>query len=139
MKNVFEDNVYYGDTDAYGVVWHGAYLRWMEKGRVLLCEEIGVDFNDLKENKDVLLPVSSLNIRYKSSAKIGEKISVTTTISRITTISVTFHQVISNAETGQVHTDAELVGVAVNNEGKLYRRFPEVLKEIFTEDVICND
>ncbi|MBO6272733.1 acyl-CoA thioesterase [bacterium] len=139
MKNVFEDNVYYGDTDAYGVVWHGAYLRWMEKGRVLLCEEIGVDFNDLKENKDVLLPVSSLNIRYKSSAKIGEKISVKTTISRITPISVTFHQVISNSETGQVHTDAELVGVAVNKEGKLYRRFPEVLKEIFTEDVICND
>ena len=33
MKNIFETIIYYADTDAYGVVWHGAYLRWMEKGR----------------------------------------------------------------------------------------------------------
>ena len=139
MENIFKEKVYYGDTDAYGVVWHGAYLRWMEKGRVLLCESLGIDFEDLKNNKDVVMPVSSLNIRYKSPAKIGEEISVRTTISKITPISVSFHQTISNAETGQVHTDAELTGVAVNNAGKLYRRFPEVIKDVFTEDIICSD
>lgn len=139
MENIFKEKVYYADTDAYGVVWHGAYLRWMEKGRVLLCEALGIDFNDFKENKDILLPVTSLNIKYKSSAKIGEEIAIRTTITKISPISVTFHQVISNAETGQIHTDAELTGVAVNNEGKLYRRFPDELKQIFTEDIICND
>lgn len=139
MENIFQDKVYYSDTDAYGVVWHGAYLRWMEKGRVLLCEALGIDFNDLKENHDILLPVSSLNIKYKSSARIGENITIRTTISKITPLSVTFHQTISNSVTGQIYTDAELTGVAINNEGKLYRRFPETIKNIFTEDIICND
>ena len=35
MKNILEEKVYYADTDAYGVVWHGTYLRWMEKGKLL--------------------------------------------------------------------------------------------------------
>ena len=30
MKYTNEVRVYYADTDAYQVVWHGAYLRWME-------------------------------------------------------------------------------------------------------------
>ena len=41
MKHIFETKVYYADTDAYGVVWHGTYLRWMEKGRVDLCDMLG--------------------------------------------------------------------------------------------------
>ena len=139
MENILYDTVYYGDTDAYGVVWHGAYLRWMEKGRILLCEAIGVDFNSLKENDNVVMPVTNLNIKYKSPAKLGEKIKLRTTITKITPLSVTFHQTISDAKTGQLHTDAEVTGVAVSNADNFYRRFPDVLKDIFTEDVICSD
>ena len=54
MKNIFETKVYYSDTDAYGVVWHGAYLRWMEKGRVDLCDQMGLDLVTLK-NSDILM------------------------------------------------------------------------------------
>ena len=53
MKNTFETRVYYSDTDAYGVVWHGAYLRWLEKGRVDLCNDLGIDLVTMK-NMDVL-------------------------------------------------------------------------------------
>ncbi len=138
MKHTYTDKVYYADTDSYGVVWHGSYIRWMEKGRVLFCDELGLDLVDLKE-ADVAIPVANLNIRYKSSAKINEVYKVTTTVSKITPLAVTFRQVTSNAETGQVYTDAEVVVVAVNNSGKLYRRLPEKLTKIFNEDIICND
>ena len=39
MENVLNFKVQYADTDAYGVVWHGSYLRWMEEGRVKLLED----------------------------------------------------------------------------------------------------
>ena len=48
MKNIFETKVYYSDTDAYGVVWHGAYLRWLEKGRADLCNTLGLDLVSMK-------------------------------------------------------------------------------------------
>ncbi len=38
-----EYKVQYADTDAYGVVWHGTYLRWMEAGRVEWLFSKGVE------------------------------------------------------------------------------------------------
>ena len=138
MENIFSDKVYYADTDSYGVVWHGTYLRWMEKGRVLFCDELGLDLVELK-TADIAIPVANLNIRYKSSAVINEKFSVKTTVSKVTPLSVTFRQVVYNTDTNQVHTDAEVVVVAVNNSGKLYRRLPEKISKIFNEDIVCSD
>lgn len=138
MKNIFKDKVYYADTDAYGVVWHGTYLRWMEKGRVLFCDELGLDLVELKKN-NVAIPVTNINIRYKSSAKLDEKVSVLTYVTKVTPLSVTFHQTISNTDSNQIYTEADVVVVAVTNEGKLYRRLPEIVTKVINEDIVCKD
>ena len=52
MKHIDEIRVYYADTDAYGVVWHGAYLRWMEAGRVNYTEKVlGLDLKKMQEDE----------------------------------------------------------------------------------------
>ena len=48
MEHIFEQQVFYSDTDAYGVVWHGSYLRWLEMGRVYLCEKAGLFLKELE-------------------------------------------------------------------------------------------
>ncbi len=126
MKHEFTQRVYYADTDAYKVVWHGAYLRWMEQGRVELCDMLGLDLVKLKEN-DIAIPVTNMNVRYKSSAKLDDRVIVETWVEKLTPITVTFGQRVKNAETGLVHIIAEFETVAVNNDGKIYRRIPEVL------------
>lgn len=138
MKHEFLQRVYYADTDAYGVVWHGSYLRWMEKGRVDLCDELGLDLVELKK-QDIAIPVTNMNVRYKSSAKLDDKVIVETWIEKISPITVTFGQRIKNAQTGTVHIQAEFETVAVNNDGKLYRRMPQSLKEAFERALECND
>ena len=137
MENIFKDKVYYSDTDAYGVVWHGSYLRWLEKGRVLFCENLGLNLVDLSK-QDIVLPVTSMNIKYKSSAKLNDDISVSTKIVKRTPLSVTFLQTVNDAETGRLFVQAEVDIVAISNAGKLYRRLPEVLDNAFSGDVICN-
>ncbi len=127
MKHIFEQTVYYGDTDAYGVAWHGSYLRWMEQARVEFCRDIGIDLVEMK-TQDVAIPVTNLNIRYKASALLDERIVVETEITKMTPIVVQFTQTIKNKETDKVCTIGIVEVVAVNNEGKIYRRIPEVLK-----------
>ncbi len=129
MKHIFEQTVYYGDTDAYGVVWHGSYLRWMEQARVEFCRELGLDLVEMKRN-DIVIPVTNINIRYKASAKLDEKIIVESSISKASPITITFSQIIKHKETEKVFTIAEVEVVAVNGEGKIYRKMPEVLKSI---------
>ena len=127
MIHEFKHKVYYSDTDAYGVVWHGNYLRWMEMARVEFCRDLNIDLVDLKVN-DIVIPVTDIKIRYKSSAKLDENILVTTVVTKVSPTSATFEQVISNAITKTIYTIAQVEVVAVNNQGKLYRRLPEVLK-----------
>ena len=127
MKHIFEETVYYADTDCYGVVWHGTYLRWMEKGRVELCRQLGLDLVALKEN-DILMPVTNMNVRFKSSAKLDEQIVVETRISKVSPLTIVFSQEIKNKNTNKTYILADFEVVAVNSESKLYRKMPEILK-----------
>ncbi len=133
-KHIFEQKVYYSDTDAYGVVWHGAYLRWLEAGRVEWCEMNGHNLIELKE-MDIVLPVVNLNVRYKSSAKLNDNLIIETWIKKFNNLSVTFSQVIKSRETGKIFIEADVDVVAITNNGKLYRRMPEVLAEIFEKEL----
>lgn len=136
MKHIFEQKVFYADTDAYGVVWHGSYLRWLEMGRVGWCELAGHNLIDLK-NDDVVLPVTNLNVRYRSSAKLDDMMIIETWIEKFNSLSVTFRQVIKSKETEKIYIDASVDVVAISNDGKLYRRMPKVLAEVFEKELEC--
>lgn len=138
MKHIFEQKVFYSDTDAYGVVWHGSYLRWLEMGRVGVCEILGHNLIDLKE-KDIVLPVVNLNVKYKMSAKLNDVVVTETEISEFNGFTVKFKQIIRSKETGKVCIDAEVSVVAIDNNGKLYRKMPEVLAKSFDEVLKCKE
>lgn len=137
MKHIFEQKVYYSDTDAYGVVWHGSYLRWLEMGRVELCAMMGLGINDLAQNHDVVLPVVNLNLKYKMSARLEDEMIIETEISEFKGFTVTFKQRILSKETGKTFIEADVVVVAINNDGKLYRKMPEILAQAFEKEVKC--
>ena len=137
MKHIFEQRVFYADTDCYGVVWHGAYLRWLERGRVELCEMFGHNLAELKK-QDILLPVINLNIRYKMSAKLNDEIVIETEITKFNGFTVTFKQYIKSKETGKIYIEADVDVVAISDStGKLYRRMPDTLAQSFEEALKC--
>ena len=138
MKHTFEQKVYYSDTDAYGVVWHGSYLRWLEMGRVELCEMLGHNVLELEGN-DIVMPVTNMNIRYKASGKLNDVVIVETWIKKITPVTVVFEQTIKNKESGKLFIQAEFEVVAIHNDGKMYRRMPDILKESFEKVLLCQD
>ena len=138
MIHIFEQKVFYSDTDAYGVVWHGSYLRWLEMGRVGVCEMLGHNLIDLKD-KDIVLPVVNLNVKYKMSAKLNDVVVTETEISEFNGFTVKFKQIIRSKETGKVCIDAEVSVVAIDNNGKLYRKMPEVLAKSFDEVLKCKE
>ena len=136
MKHTYEQKVYYSDTDSYGVVWHGSYLRWLEMGRVELCNKMGLNINELHA-QNIALPVVSLNVKYKSSARLEDVMIIETEIAEFKGFTVTFKQSIKSKETGKTFIEADFVVVAISNDGKLYRRMPKVLTDKFNEVMEC--
>ena len=129
MKHAFNTKVFYSDTDAYGVVWHGSYLRWLEMGRVMLCEQAGYKLSQL-EQEDIVLPVAEINIKYKNSAKLEDEIIIETQVIDKGRFYVTFQQIIKDEKSDKVYIEATVKVVAVNKSGKLYRSLPEQVLKI---------
>ena len=133
MKHEFKQKVFYSDTDAYGVVWHGSYLRWLEMGRIGLCEDAGYSLSKLYED-DITLPVVELNVRYKSPAKLEDELLIVTELFETSRLSMTFEQKILNAKTMKINIEAKVKVVATHNDGILYRILPQGMLD-FAEKV----
>lgn len=128
-----EIRVLYSDTDAYGVVWHGAYTKWFESARVGFVEQLGLELENL-ENKGILFPVVEMNIRYKSSAKMNERIIIKTKLKELRPVSITFEHNVYEKETGTLRVNAQTSIVVVDiKNGKMFRRIPEELYSKFQE------
>ena len=131
MEYTQEIRVLYSDTDSYGVVWHGAYTKWFEAARVGFVEELGFELEALESN-NILFPVVEMNIRYKSSAKMNERIVIKTKISELKPTSITFEHNVYKKDTDILRVTAHTTIVVINSEtGKLYRRIPSDLYEKF--------
>ncbi len=131
MKHALKQKVFYSDTDAYGVAWHGSYLRWLEMGRVEMCNATGYTISQLQD-KNIVLPVAEINIKYKNSAKIDDIILINTEISETSRCSMTFHQTITDESKEKTYVEATVKVVAIDTSGKLYRSLPEPLKRLFS-------
>ncbi len=135
MEYTQEIRVLYADTDSYGVVWHGAYVKWFEAARVGLVEQLGLPLEELESN-NILFPVVEMNIRYKSSAKMNERIIIKTHISELKPLSVTFEHNVYEKNTNKLRTVAHTTIVVTNSEtGKMFRRMPEDLYSKFEQAV----
>ncbi len=129
MNHAFKQKVYYSDTDAYGVVWHGSYLRWLEMGRVMLCERAGATLKEL-ENDDIVMPVSEMKVKYKNSARLEDEITIETQISDYGKFYLTFSQRIFDEKTNKTYIEATFKVVAIHKDGKLYRSLPDQVQRI---------
>lgn len=105
-------------------------------GRVEWCQMMGHSLTEL-EAQDIVLPVVNINIRYKSSAKLDDELIVETYIKSFSGLSVTFAQTIRSEKTLKPFVEAEVEVVAINKAGKLYRRMPLVLADVFKKEVEC--
>lgn len=105
-------------------------------GRVELCRKMGLDINELQA-QDIVMPVVNLNVKYKSSARLENVMIIETEITDFKGCTVTFKQSIKSKESGKTFIEAEFIVAAITNDGKLYRRMPEVLTDKFNEVLEC--
>lgn len=62
-------------TDHAGVVWHGAYVAWLEEARVEALAEVGLAYSDLSA-RGLELPVVSLAIDYRQALLHGDRVEI---------------------------------------------------------------
>ncbi len=123
-----KETAYYADTDAYGVVWHGTYLRWLEKARSLYCENRGISLLQL-EQQNLVFPVIELKIKYQKAVKLHDQVTINTSFKRLSRLKLAFTQkiILSN----QICTEALVIVTVTHRNGQLCRPMPDIIETLF--------
>jgi acyl-CoA thioester hydrolase len=118
------------EVDAYGIVWHGHYAGWFEKGRNDLTQQFQMGPLQLKE-MNLLAPVVELNCQFKLPATFGDSLIIQTTMERTEVAKLIFHYRVLDQGNGKILATGFTTHVLTDLKGNLlYRVPPEVLERI---------
>ncbi|WP_431157479.1 acyl-CoA thioesterase [Winogradskyella poriferorum] len=92
-----EIRVRYGETDQMGIVYHANYAIYFEVGRTEWLRAFGLSYSQM-EAEGIMLPVISLNINYKNSARYDDVLKVKTRLKTMPTASIEFEYELVNSD-----------------------------------------
>jgi len=84
--------IYYEDTDASGVVYHAAYLRFFERARTEWLRRLGFSQERLRKELDVAFTLAELTIEFRRPARLDDALEATAELTRLGGASLVFAQ-----------------------------------------------
>jgi acyl-CoA thioester hydrolase len=109
--------VYYEDTDFTGVVYHGAYVRFLERGRSDFLRLAGVHHAQLLDQADPLaFTVVRIEVRFKRAARIDDALQVRTTYDRVRGPRLYIGQTITRGK--EIIAEAEVEAACIDLSGR---------------------
>ncbi len=108
--------VYYEDTDSGGVVYYANYLKFIERARTNLIQELGYSLKLISEKYDCHFVVKNIECNYIQSAKLEDELSIQTKFLKIKKASFELEQIIYRE--GKAIFESEVLMVNINSKGK---------------------
>jgi acyl-CoA thioester hydrolase len=121
--------VYYEDTDAGGIMYHGNFINFCERARTEYINDRGATNREIWE-KGTGMVVRHLDADYLSPAYLEDMLEVVTCVEAVQNSSFIMKQTIYRDET--ILFDMKVVLVCVNHQGRAVR-IPDFVKELLEE------
>jgi acyl-CoA thioester hydrolase len=108
-----------------GVVYHGNYAQYLELGRVEWLRSMGISYKTMEEN-GIILPVISLELKFKKSAVYDDLITVVTKLKKMPSVKIEFDYEIYN-EANDLLVEANTVLAFMDARTKKPLKCPDYL------------
>tara|TARA_B100000927_G_scaffold69553_1_gene55075 strand:- start:1982 stop:2371 length:390 start_codon:yes stop_codon:yes gene_type:complete len=112
----FKTKVYYEDTDSGGVVYYANYLKYIERARTNLIQDLGFTLKSLSEDYDCHFVVKNIKCKYIISAKLEDELLIKTKFLEIKKASFNLEQKIYRKD--KIIFESEVLMVNINSIGK---------------------
>lgn len=123
VGHVLPVRVYFEDTDFSGLVYHGSYVRWCERGRSDFLRLLGNSHRDLDMGADAREPaafvVRRMRLEYLKPARIDDILTVRTRVKEIGAATLTLDQAVYRDDICLF--EAEVMVVLISRSGKPQR------------------
>ena len=111
-----EIKVSFEDLDPMNIVWHGNYIRYMEKARCDLLDKLNYTYMDMVSD-NYAYPVAKMNVKYIKPAEFGDVLTIKTEIISIEP-SLDIKYTIFNKKTRNKIFEATTLQIGVNIKTK---------------------
>ncbi len=115
MEHAFPVTVYYEDTDMAGIVYYANYLRYIERARSEIVEDLGVDQNAMRAD-GIVFAVRRVEADYIGAARLGDRLTVVTSHYAESPVRWVFDQDVQRD--GKTIFKARVTAVTMTTEGK---------------------
>ena len=126
-------DVRYYEIDQMGIVHHSNYIRYFECGRNAMLAEFDVPVEKVEE-AGIMMPVVAVDCRYKTPARMGDRLKVVSILDTLPTAKVVIRSEIYNQENALVCTGSVTLGF-IDSLTRRPVRCPEILMDIFAEHI----
>ena len=129
--HVLPVRIYFEDTDFSGVVYHGSYVRFLERGRSDYVRLLGVHHSELdagETGEPIAFAVHRMEIDFKRPARIDDVVEVLTRPKEVRGARILLSQTIRRGS--EILIEAVVTVVLVNRAGRA-QRIPESLAQRF--------
>ena len=129
MAELFQwrQRVYFHDTDAGGVVFHGNYLHFMEAARTEFFHSLGYGVAELRESGQALFVVYSLKLNFLKPAKLHDELLTSASLDEVGRARLFFDQQISRG--GETLASAKVHVACVDPVSLKPKSLPAELRE----------
>lgn len=133
IKHQTRINVRYGETDQMAYVHHSNYALYLEEARMDLFSSRGLNVVAL-EQKGIILPIVSMEIRYLRPLYFGDQIMVETILKTDNKYKLEFKYRILNQHQKLVARASTALVVADRESGRLIQGFHKYLEPLIFEE-----
>lgn len=123
--------VYWEDTDAGGVVYHAAYLRFLERARSEWLRACGLAQQRLREEHGILFVVADMQVKFLAPARLDDVLHADVTAFTRRSASMRFAQCILRPADGALLIEADVRVACIGAASYKPRRIPDSLLSEF--------
>lgn len=115
--------VYYEDTDFSGAVYHGSFVRFLERGRSEFLRAVGITHQPLAAD-GLHFVVAAMTLNFRRSAAIDDLLEIVTRPKSLSGVRAVLAQEVRR--NGETILAAEVTVALIDREGRP-RRFPDTI------------
>ena len=109
--------IYYEDTDSGGVVYYANYLKFIERARTEMINELGFTLTKLLNDYDRLFLVKKIECDYIESCKLEDRLNVQSRVLVLKNASFELEQ--NLLKENKIIFRSKILMVCVNSQGAL--------------------
>lgn len=122
----FPVRVYFENTDAGGVVYHGEYLKFLERARTEWLRHLGFDHQVLARDHRVVFVVTAAAIDFAKPARLDDNLAVSVRLESLGKVRCVFAQEVRRDD--EVLVKARITVACVTGEAFKPAEIPEALR-----------